>query len=291
MTKRRMIHDCIWQSEGFAALTYRQRCLWVGIITTADDQGRARAHPGLVRAAVFPFDVIALDEIEVDLQALVDGEMLLLYQADGKALYQVLNWWEYQRPQWVGPSDYAPPEGWLDRLRYHGKGHKVITENWPESDKKASDDKADKPALKSALAEEEEEVKEEVEVKDSISSASADYQAIRQLWTELFPGKSKPRATNKTLQGKVKTRMKSEHFKANWRAALEQAAASDWLRSESFFDLGWFLKNDANYENCLNGKYGDRGKQADAPRPPLVKKRVKVWDKATKSWVEREAIA
>ena len=36
MVKRRMIHDCLWQSEGFAALTYRQRCLWVGLITTAD---------------------------------------------------------------------------------------------------------------------------------------------------------------------------------------------------------------------------------------------------------------
>ena len=143
MVKRRMIHDCLWQSEGVASLTYRQRCLWIGLITTADDQGRAKAHPGIIRAAVFPFDDISQDEIAEDLAAIELIGMVLVYQVDGKHYYQVVKWWDYQKPQWVGPSDHPAPDGWKDRLRYHGKGHRVITENWNTSEKELPDDKGD----------------------------------------------------------------------------------------------------------------------------------------------------
>ena len=151
MTKRRMIHDCVWQSEAVASLDYRQRLLWIGLITTADDQGRGRAHPGLIRAAVFPFDVIAQEDIEADLQAIAAQDMVLVYEVEDKVYYQVVNWWDYQSPQWVGPSDYPAPDGWADRLRYHGKGHKVITQNWPGTENVLPDDKADSPPDKPAF--------------------------------------------------------------------------------------------------------------------------------------------
>ena len=254
MVKRRMIHDCIWQSEGFAALTYRQRCLWIGLITTADDQGRARAHPGLVRAAVFPFDVIAQDEIEADLQAIVDCEMLLIYQVGNKAYYQVLNWWEYQHPQWVGPSDHPAPDGWKDRMRYHGKGHKIITENWPESDNKARDDKADKPPLKSAdnpgLAEEEVEVKEEEET----------YITFLEAWARLFPRKPQPKLKNKALSKKLAARLKETEFREGWLPAMTRASKSNFCNDGGWFHAQWFLHNKTNWRKCnLDGNYDNEG--------------------------------
>ena len=94
---------------------------------------------------------------------------------------------------------------------------------------------------------------------ENLSSASADYHAIRQAWSELFPDKPQPRADNKTLQGKVKTRMGAEHFADNWRPAMERAARSSFCRAGPWFDFGWFVKNDANYEACLSGKYDDKG--------------------------------
>jgi len=261
MTKRRMIHDCMWQSEGFATLTYRQRCLWIGLITTADDQGRARAHPGLVRAAVFPFDVIAQDEIEADLQAIIDADMVLVYQAGDKAFYQVLNWWEYQHPQWVGPSDHPAPDGWKDRMRYHGKRHKVITKNWPESDKKARDDKAnkpgDKPGDKLPLAKE--EVKEEVEVKADTDAIFLD---ILSHWAAVFPGKSQPKHSNKTLRKKLATRMREAEFRENWRDAITRASKSAFCNDGSWCQVGWFLANDDNWRKALDGAYDDSGKNA-----------------------------
>ena len=269
MTKRRMIHDCIWQSEGVARLDFRQRLLWIGLITTADDQGRGRAHPGLIRAAVFPYDIIALDDIATDLQTIVDLGMALVYQVEGKLYYQVIHWWDYQTPQWVGPSDYPAPDGWLDRLRHHGKGHVIITENWPNTSDKAANDKADlspdKSAFERGKGKGKGKGKEEGKERETLSSASADYQAIRQAWAELFPDKPQPRTDNKTLQGKVKTRLGSEHFRDNWRDALKRAARGSFCHEGKFFDLAWFLYNDNNYEKCLNGNYDDtkaRGRPA-----------------------------
>lgn len=108
------------------------------------------------------------------------------------------------------------------------------------------------------------ERKEKKEEKESISSTSVDYQKIRQQWIELFPQKSKPRADNKTLIGKTKTRMKSPHFQENWQDAMTRASRSTFLLNSSWFDLGWFLKNDDHYERCLNGKYDDRSANGQA---------------------------
>jgi hypothetical protein len=257
-----MIHDSIWESEGFATMTYRQRLLWIGLITTADDQGRGRAHPGLVRAAVFPFDVVSQEEIEEDLRAIADAEMALLYEVDGKAYYQVIHWWEYQSPSWASPSDYPPPEGWHDRLRYHEKGRHIVTQNWGDDATPYGGSPLPSPLpsqlpsdLPNTIEEGEGEGKGKGEEKNM--SANADYQAIRKRWIELFPDKPDPRENNETLRGKVKTRMKRSDFAENWEQALERAAQSSFLHREGFFYLDWFLKNDDNWHKCLIGKYDD----------------------------------
>jgi len=130
MAKKRIIDSRIRKSLSFSALTYRQRDLWHGLITVADDQGRTLALPAIVRSEVWPYDEINVSEVQEDLSALVDQGMIYIYQVKNKPVLQVVNWWRYQVKQWAGPSDWDPPEGWEDRKRYHGPGHKIILENW-----------------------------------------------------------------------------------------------------------------------------------------------------------------
>jgi len=130
MAKGRMIHTRIWRSEKLSGYDPRVRLLWIGLITNADDQGRGRAHPGLVRSDVFPLEDVPLSEIEGALHQFAADGMLILYQDDVKALYQVANWWDYQGSMtWAWPSDFAPPDGWADRVRYR-RGNTVVEENW-----------------------------------------------------------------------------------------------------------------------------------------------------------------
>jgi hypothetical protein len=129
MASRRMIDPSIWQSETMASLTMRQRLLFIGLFSNADDQGRLRAHPALVRSLVFPYDDVSLEDIADDLAQLTRVECVFLYDANEKRCLQIVNWWSYQSPQWAYPSKIPAPEGWQDKLRYR-QDNQVITDNW-----------------------------------------------------------------------------------------------------------------------------------------------------------------
>jgi len=268
MTKRRMIHDCIWQSESVATLTLRQRILWIGLITTADDQGRGRAHPGLVRSSIFPFDIVTQDDIVDDLKTIAASGMLILYESDEKLLYQVVNWWEFQTPQWSSPSDYSPPDGWDDHYRCH-INKKIHTLNWPYRPNAplprslprslARDEEEDQLDVYLASNDNDNDNDNDKNKEENISSACADLQHIIDVYSRLFPEKPQHKATTKSLQTKTTARMKSKEFKEKWEPALERAGKSTWIHREfPGFDLYWFLKNDDNWRKCLNGNYDDR---------------------------------
>ena len=272
MTKRRMIHDCLWKSEGLAELTIRQRLLWVGLITTSDDQGRGKAHPHLIRSTIFPFDTISPTEIQDDLQAIADEEMVILYSVKGKAYYQIVNWWEYQQPQWAYPSEYPAPEGWQNRLRYRQDGH-VLTDNWkPDEGRNKGDslpralpkDLPNTDTLSDGQAH-----SISISNSSSISNKKAEIQTffseIKEEWARLFPSKPQPRTLGGKNTGHLKARMESSDFMENWQAALKRASRSTFLNENGFFTLWWFITNDDNWQKCLDGNYDDKGDGAKGP--------------------------
>jgi hypothetical protein len=146
-----MVDPAIWQSEDFAGFTFRQRVLFIGLFSNADDQGRMPAHPALIRSTVFPYDDIPLAEILADLDVIADTGCIELYKANGKSALQLLNWWKYQSPQWAYPSKIDAPENWTDRLRFR-KDNKLHTLNWETPGGKAVADSLGK-ALPKAQAE------------------------------------------------------------------------------------------------------------------------------------------
>lgn len=129
MPKRRMIDPSLWTSESLATLPIEQRYLFIGLFSNADDQGRLRAHPALVRNLVFPYENPPLENVQTGLDALDAIGSILLYDVDGKTYLQILGWWDYQKPAWAYPSDIPAPDGWQDRLRYR-EDNQVKTHNW-----------------------------------------------------------------------------------------------------------------------------------------------------------------
>lgn len=130
MGKIRAIDTKIRKSQTYFRLTYRQRDLWHGLIESADDQGRMPGLATYIRSAVWPYDDISIDEIDKDIQVLLDGDFIMLYEKDGDKYLQIINWWKYQSGAWAGKSDHPEPDGWIDRCRYHGKGNNIVTKNW-----------------------------------------------------------------------------------------------------------------------------------------------------------------
>ena len=130
---RRMIDAGIWANEHFFMLPPMARLLQIGIINMADDQGRMKAHPAYLRSQIFPYDDVMIDDVESWLGMIAANSTLMLYEVDGKAYLQLLNWWQYQSPAFASPSQYPRPEGWQDRVRYTGKSRIIYTCNWSTS--------------------------------------------------------------------------------------------------------------------------------------------------------------
>jgi hypothetical protein len=131
----RHIDPNTWQDEFFGAqLTITERLIWLGMIASvADDQGRLLDNPALLRSLVFPYDDgIPLEVVATALEKLVSAGKVFRYQAQGKSLLQIVNWWKYQSSaSWMSPSKYPPSEGWQDCYRYHGPGNTLVTSpNW-----------------------------------------------------------------------------------------------------------------------------------------------------------------
>jgi hypothetical protein len=132
MANRRMISSDIWEDDWFGQLDFFEQALWIGLFSKcADDQGRLLNNPVLLRAAIFPYKDIPLDDIEQAVREFAHAERVILYTTDSKNVLQLVNWWEHQRPQWAQPSKWAAPEGWRDRIRTRDGGV-YRAENWRE---------------------------------------------------------------------------------------------------------------------------------------------------------------
>ena len=131
MAKGRMISSEIWEDDYFIDLTMLERMIWIGLLTcSADDQGRLQDNVRLIRSQLFPVDDIDKAEVEAALQKFADDKKIVRYEDEGKRIIQIRNWWRYQSPRWCGKSKYSPPEGWIDRERFHGAGGGIVEKNW-----------------------------------------------------------------------------------------------------------------------------------------------------------------
>lgn len=130
MAKNRLIASDIWADDWFGPLPFFEQALWIGLFSQcADDQGRLLDNPVLIRAWVFPYKDIAMVDIVKALALFERDGKIHRYQADGKKLIQIVNWWDHQHAQWVQPSQWPSPEVWHDAVRTRMNGT-YLSENW-----------------------------------------------------------------------------------------------------------------------------------------------------------------
>ena len=128
---RRILPQSLSTDPRFARLSLKAKVLYLLLWVNADDQGRLSANPEKTKLAVCPsVPEISADEIPELILEMDHQGMVLQYTANGPAV-QIIDWWQVQRPQWAWPSEYEPPPGWIDHLRYKSGLKKVLTQSWP----------------------------------------------------------------------------------------------------------------------------------------------------------------
>src|SRR5665647_3401589 len=99
---RRVITPTLFDDEFFGSLPDRAALIWIALFgVIADDQGRLVDNPMLIRARSFPYRDVPVSDVVDAVKSFVEAGKLVRYEADGKTLLQIVNWWKHQRPQWT----------------------------------------------------------------------------------------------------------------------------------------------------------------------------------------------
>ncbi|MBI3291398.1 MAG: hypothetical protein HYZ73_01095 [Elusimicrobia bacterium] len=110
MARRRLIDPSMWQSGHFKRLNLRQRLLWTGVITLADDEGKLKGESAVLRAGIFPFDEeVSGKMVEQDLQTLQKEGLIERYTVAGDLYIRLVKWAKYQKPSHPAPSKIPDP--------------------------------------------------------------------------------------------------------------------------------------------------------------------------------------
>jgi hypothetical protein len=99
----RTVKPQFWESESLAELPRDARLMFIGMWNHADDEGRMRGRPALVRSNVFPYEAdITIPMVEHWLEGLERVGSIRSYTVHGKPYIDIPEWSKHQvinRPQ------------------------------------------------------------------------------------------------------------------------------------------------------------------------------------------------
>lgn len=139
MPRIRTVKPDFWQDEELAATSPEARLLAIGLLNFADDEGYFKAHPALIRGAIFPFNDGSLN-IQGMLKELSSvGYTRLFDGVDGKKYGQVVNFVKHQKVNRPSASkikekeklseDSVSPHGGVSAGKGSGKGSEAADES------------------------------------------------------------------------------------------------------------------------------------------------------------------
>lgn len=123
MRRARTVKPEFFTSEDVLALPIPARLTFVGLLLYVDDFGNGSAHPGLVRADVYPLDDdMTVEVVEDHLLLLADRGMVTFYEVAGRQLLRITNWEKHQRVDRPSRSNIPADPGREDPANEGGEG-------------------------------------------------------------------------------------------------------------------------------------------------------------------------
>src|SRR5687767_13896153 len=106
MARIRSIKPAFWTDETLAQLPREVRLTFIGLISHADDEGRLKADPRLLKAAIYPLDDdLTAADLCAHVARLEKAGRVRSYQVAGAACLVIPNFRKHQRINRPSPSD------------------------------------------------------------------------------------------------------------------------------------------------------------------------------------------
>ena len=106
MARIRSIKPQFFLNEDVAALPFQWRLLFIGLWTQADRDGRLEDRPARLKAMLFPYDNLNVNE---GLCALASAGLITRYDGDGLRLIAIPTWAKHQQPNVKESQSELPP--------------------------------------------------------------------------------------------------------------------------------------------------------------------------------------
>lgn len=96
MSRQRMIKPSFFSSESLAECSYPARIAFIGLWTCADDFGKEKFSPRVLRSQIFPLDDVSIEEFIGYMAELEEVGCIRLYVVGDSVYYHVPNFKTYQ---------------------------------------------------------------------------------------------------------------------------------------------------------------------------------------------------
>ena len=104
----RIIKESICTSDSIDQLTPFEETVFIRLMVNCDDFGRFDARPKILSAKLFPLKDIGVDEMRDALSALVNADLVTVYEVDGKPFLHLNSWEKHQQTR-ATKSKYPAP--------------------------------------------------------------------------------------------------------------------------------------------------------------------------------------
>jgi hypothetical protein len=246
MARIRTVKPEFWSDERMSSVSLEARLLFLGLLNLADDEGRLRGHPSLIRGALFPYDDIKATQVAGWLAQLERAGRVQPYQVDGESYLWVRNFAKHQRIDRPTPSKLpAPPEK-------------------SESTRRVLDEPSPSPRDE-LLRNREGEQGTGKGSREDIPSPTGPAERLLAFWNaNAHPQLPRCRAMTSNRKTALRSRLK-EHSLEELEEAIRRIGASSFCLgggSQGWTaDLDWMLRP-GTVAKVLEGRYDDRGAAA-----------------------------
>lgn len=95
MARSRNIKPAFFKNEDLAEIPFQDRLLFIGLWGLADREGRLENRVKRIKAEVFPYDDVDVDQ---GLKNLVKKKFIVIYKIENNLYIQISNWDKHQNP-------------------------------------------------------------------------------------------------------------------------------------------------------------------------------------------------
>jgi len=133
MARRRWIDPSFWDDLKIGRLRPIERLFFIGCFSNADDEGRLLGNPAYLRATIFKYDDMTIEEItEIRDNAVGMNDNLVLYSVDDEDYLAFRKWRKHQKPNYPKESQLPMPP-FIDEEQSRSEGE-------PKSGRSRTDD-------------------------------------------------------------------------------------------------------------------------------------------------------